>query len=83
MMKYKVGDVITLKKGHPCGENRWEIMRTGADIKLRCMGCEKQVWLARIDFDKRIRKIEVNGKMISIVHYHPEGEEPEGNPTGE
>ncbi|WP_391509087.1 DUF951 family protein, partial [Finegoldia magna] len=32
-MKYKVNDIVTLKKGHPCGENKWEILRTGADIK--------------------------------------------------
>ncbi|MDU3125588.1 MAG: DUF951 domain-containing protein, partial [Finegoldia magna] len=35
-MKYKVNDIVTLKKGHPCGENKWEILRTGADIKLKC-----------------------------------------------
>lgn len=73
-MKYKVGDIITLKKGHPCGENKWEIMRTGAEIKLRCLGCDKQIWLSRVDFNKRIRKIEHNGKFISIVHYEPDNE---------
>ncbi|MGO4987109.1 MAG: DUF951 domain-containing protein [Gallicola sp.] len=74
-MKYKIGDIVTLKKGHPCGENKWEILRTGVDIKLKCLGCEKIVWLSRIDFDKRIRKIkDRNGKFISIVHYHPEEE---------
>lgn len=72
-MKYQVGDIITLKKGHPCGENKWEILRTGADIKLRCLGCEKVVWLPRIDFDKRIRKIQdANGKFVSIVHFERE-----------
>lgn len=73
-MKYKIGDVITLKKGHPCGENKWEIMRTGAEIKLKCLGCDKQIWLSRVDFNKRIRKIEYNGKFISIVHYDPDNE---------
>lgn len=74
-MKYKVGDIVTLKKGHPCGENKWEILRTGVDIKLKCLGCEKVVWLSRIDFDKRIRKIkDQNGKFISIVHYQAEEE---------
>lgn len=74
-MKYKIGDIVTLKKGHPCGENKWEVLRTGVDIKLKCLGCEKVVWLSRIDFDKRIRKIkDQNGKFISIVHYNPEEE---------
>ncbi|MDO5649321.1 MAG: DUF951 domain-containing protein [Gallicola sp.] len=74
-MKYKIGDIVTLKKGHPCGENKWEVLRTGVDIKLKCLGCEKVVWLSRIDFDKRIRKIkDQNGKFISVVHYNPEEE---------
>lgn len=69
-MKYKKGDIVTLKKEHPCGENKWEILRTGVDIKLKCTGCLKQVWLTRIEFEKRIRKIKtIDGKFISIVHY--------------
>ena len=68
-MKYKVNDIVTLKKGHPCGENKWEILRTGADIKLKCLGCDKIVWLTRLEFNKRIRKIQdKKGKFVSIVH---------------
>lgn len=75
-MKYKVNDIVTLKKGHPCGENKWEILRTGADIKLKCLGCDKIVWLTRLEFNKRIRKIQdKNGKFVSIVHYEPEDAE--------
>lgn len=75
-MKYKVDDIITLKKGHPCGENKWKILRTGADIKLQCLGCDKIVWLTRLEFNKRIRKIQdKNGKFVSIVHYEPEDDE--------
>lgn len=75
MKKYKVGDIISLKKGHPCGENKWQIERLGADIKIKCLGCQKNIWLKRIEFDKKIRKIQdKNGKMVSIVNYNPEGE---------
>ena len=75
-MKYKVNDIVTLKKGHPCGENKWEILRTGADIKLKCLGCDKIVWLTRLEFNKRIGKIQdKNGKFVSIVHYEPEDDE--------
>lgn len=56
-IKYEVGDIVTLKKGHPCGENKWEILRTGVDIKLKCVGCDRQVWIPRIDFNKRLKKI--------------------------
>lgn len=75
-MKYKVNDIVTLKKGHPCGENKWEILRTGADIKLKCLGCDKIVWLTRLEFNKRIRKIQdKTGKFVSIVHYEPGDDE--------
>jgi len=73
MLYYKVGDQVTLKKGHPCGENHWEVLRTGVGIKLKCMGCERQIWLTRIEFEKRVRKILVEDKWISIVHHKPEG----------
>ncbi|MGO1581395.1 MAG: DUF951 domain-containing protein [Peptoniphilaceae bacterium] len=69
MLVYDIGDIITLKKGHPCGENKWEIVRKGADMKLKCLGCARLIWISRIDFEKRVRKIEENGKFISIIHH--------------
>ncbi|MFB0971465.1 MAG: DUF951 domain-containing protein [Neofamilia sp.] len=72
MLYYKVGDIVTMKKGHPCGENMWEILRTGVDIKLECTGCNRQIWMPRIDFEKRVRKIKVGEKFIAIVHHKPE-----------
>lgn len=72
MKKYKLDDIVTLKKGHPCGENMWQIERMGADMKLRCLGCDKIVWMKRIDFDKKIRRIKnKQGKFVSIVNYEP------------
>ncbi|WDV45869.1 DUF951 domain-containing protein [Clostridiaceae bacterium M8S5] len=56
-MKYNVGDIVMLKKGHPCGENKWQIMRVGVDFRIKCLGCSRQVWLARRDFEKRVKKI--------------------------
>ncbi|MDF5361721.1 DUF951 domain-containing protein [Vibrio parahaemolyticus] len=75
ILKYEVGDHVTLKKGHPCGENNWEILRTGVDIKLLCTGCNRQVWLTRIEFEKRVRKILDGDKWVSIVHYKQEEED--------
>lgn len=73
MKKYKENDIVTLKKGHPCGENLWRIERMGADMKLRCLGCDKLIWMKRIDFDKKIRRIkDKEGKFVSIVNYNPE-----------
>lgn len=69
ILKYDIGDIITLKKGHPCGENKWEILRTGVDIKLKCLGCDRQLMVPRVDFEKRVRKIKDGEKFVSIVHY--------------
>jgi hypothetical protein len=51
----KLGDVVKLKKPHPCGVNEWEIVRVGADIGLRCCGCDRRVMLVRSEFDRRFR----------------------------
>ena len=69
MLYYELGDIVTLKKPHACGENEWEITRLGIDMKLRCLNCDRVVWISRIDFEKRVRKIKEDGKFISIVHH--------------
>ena len=51
----RFGDVVKLKKPHPCGTNAWEIVRVGADIGLKCRGCGRRVMLVRSEFDRRFR----------------------------
>ena len=51
----KVGDVVKLKKAHPCGANEWEVTRVGMDIGLMCRGCGRKVMLVRYEFDRRFR----------------------------
>lgn len=46
-MDYEVGDIVTLKKPHPCKSHDWEILRIGMDFRLRCMGCGHQVMVPR------------------------------------
>lgn len=46
-MEYKVGDIVILKKQHPCGSNLWELTRVGVDFKLKCCGCEHIVVMER------------------------------------
>ncbi len=58
--EYDIATVVSLKKGHPCGSNEWEIIRMGADIKIKCLGCNRVVMVKRQDFDKRIKKIITN-----------------------
>jgi hypothetical protein len=52
----KLGDVLELKKPHPCGTNRWEVMRLGMDIRVQCEGCGRSVLLPRDKLERRIRK---------------------------
>lgn len=66
IIKYNIGDVVQLKKAHPCGENKWEVMRTGVDFKLKCLGCERQVWIARRDFEKRVKKVISSNSSESV-----------------
>ena len=54
---YEVGDVVTLKKGHPCGSKEWEILRVGAECRLRCMGCGHQIMVPRKMVEKNTRKL--------------------------
>ena len=56
-MKYNLGDIVVMKKNHPCGNNKFEIVRVGADIKIRCVNCSRVIMLSRIDFNKGIRKV--------------------------
>lgn len=56
-MKISVGDVLELKKPHPCGGKTFEVMRAGMDFRLKCQTCGTQVWLDRPNLEKRIRKI--------------------------
>ena len=54
---YNIGTKVEMKKGHPCGANNWEIMRLGADIKIKCTNCNRIVMIPRIEFNKKIKKI--------------------------
>lgn len=54
-MEFQVGEVIKLKKQHPCGTNEWEIIRVGADFRLKCKGCNHQVMVPRKLVEKNFR----------------------------
>ena len=54
---FKLGDKVIMKKPHPCGTNLWEITRTGADIKIKCINCGRTVLIPRIEFNKKLKKI--------------------------
>ena len=56
-MELHLHDMVELKKEHPCGSRRWEVMRVGMDIKLRCLGCGHEVMAPRRKVEKSIKRI--------------------------
>lgn len=54
---YDIGSLVVMKKGHPCGENLWEIIKLGADIRIKCTKCGRIVIIPRVEFNKKIKKV--------------------------
>ena len=57
-MEINVGDNVKLKKQHPCGSLEWEVLRSGADFRLKCTGCGHQVMVPRTKLEKSVREIK-------------------------
>lgn len=55
--QYQIGDIVEMKKKHPCGSYLWKIIRVGTDIKLKCQGCDHLIMIPRSKFLKSIKKI--------------------------
>lgn len=56
-MDVRVGDVLTMKKKHPCGGNKFLVLRSGMDFRIRCMGCGREVMVSRAKCEKNIKTI--------------------------
>ena len=56
--EYKLNSVVEMKKEHPCGEKKWLVLRTGADFRLRCLGCGHEIMVPRFKAEKNIRSVE-------------------------
>lgn len=61
-MQLNIGDIVQLKKQHPCGSFQWEITRTGADFRIKCLGCSHQVMIPRPKLEKSIKKVVKNSE---------------------
>lgn len=61
-MQLEVGDIVKLKKKHPCGSFEWEILRVGADFRLKCLGCGHQVMMDRRLVEKSVKEIRKSEK---------------------
>ena len=62
VMEIKLGDVIRLKKKHPCGSYEWQVVRLGADIGMKCLKCRHRVLLARSVFERRVKEFISRGE---------------------
>ena len=63
--RFDVGDVIRMKKPHPCGSKEWEVLRVGADFRLKCVGCGHQIMVARKLVEKNTRDLKKIEKIFS------------------
>ena len=60
-MDIRVGDIITMKKKHPCRCDRFTVLRIGADFRIKCLECGREVMLERVKVEKNIRKLSREG----------------------
>ena len=59
-MNIQIGDILVMKKAHPCGEKQWQVLRVGADFRLKCLGCGHEVMVPRFKAEKNIRQVVKN-----------------------
>jgi hypothetical protein len=62
VVEFKIGDVLRLKKKHPCGSDEWQVVRLGADIGLKCMKCQHYVLIDRVVLERRVRAFISRGE---------------------
>ena len=75
---YAVGDIVRMKKPHPCGSSEWEILRAGMDFRLRCLGCGHMVLLPRHKFERMaspVKRGESNEHTAAKDIFHRQGTE--------
>lgn len=55
--QFSIGDIVQTRKQHPCGNDKWKVIRVGADMKMKCLECGRIVMLDRETFEKRVKKV--------------------------
>ena len=69
-MDIQVGDIVKLKKRHPCGSFEWEVLRIGADFRLKCTGCGHQIMISRKLVEKNTQKFKKRLVTSLFLCYH-------------
>ena len=54
---FQLGDVVVMKKQHACGTNKWEITRLGVDVKIKCINCNREIMMDRLEFKKKLKGV--------------------------
>ncbi len=54
---FKLNDIVVMKKAHACGENKWMITRMGVDIKIKCLKCNREIMMDRLEFKKKLKGV--------------------------
>ncbi|MFJ6267946.1 DUF951 domain-containing protein [Lysinibacillus xylanilyticus] len=57
---FSLNDIVEMKKQHPCGTNKWKIIRMGADVRIKCEGCQHSVMIPRREFEKKMKKVLIS-----------------------
>jgi len=70
-MEYYLGDIVKLRKAHPCGGDRWEVTRIGLDFRIRCCKCAHSVMLPRQRFEKQVKEVLSRGDPALTAALRP------------
>lgn len=63
-MDIRLHDILTMKKAHPCGSQRWEVLRVGMDFRLKCQGCGHEIMVERRKAEKSMKSLEREGEKL-------------------
>jgi hypothetical protein len=64
-MEIELGDIVRLRKKHPCGGDEWQVVRLGADIRVKCLKCQRQVLLERVTFERQMKTFVSRGQSAN------------------
>ncbi len=69
--RFEVGDIVEMKKDHPCGSKNWKITRVGADFRMTCQGCNHSVMIPRVKFEKSVKRIVQKNSVENVRQEEP------------
>ena len=70
-MEIELGDIVRLRKKHPCGSDEWQVVKLGADIRIKCLKCQRLVLLERIIFERRMKALVSRGQPATEANAEP------------